>query len=143
MKFIFFYLSASSCLKGALNMVHLPVAAHGVDLYHVKTAGTIVDLSLPQIPICCLDDFISLTKVHRLRRCAVLRSGARLDLDEDQRAAIVGDDIDLPCLHTEIALTYGAAVFREIFRCSLFALRSQYLISHAYELLSPICRSMR
>ena len=143
MKFIFFYLSASSCLKGALNMAHPPIAVDGIYLYHVKTAGTIVDLSLPQIPICCLDDFISLAEVHCLRRSAVLRSGARLHLDEDQRAAIVGDDIDLPCLHTEIALTYGAAVFREIFRCSLFALRSQYLISHAYELLSPICRSMR
>ena len=122
MKFIFFYLSASSCLKGALNMVHPPIAVDGIYLYHVKTAGTIVDLSLPQIPICCLDDFISLAKIHRLRRSAVLRSGARLHLDEDQRAAIVGDDIDLPCLHAEVALTYGAAVFREIFRSSLFAL---------------------
>ena len=114
MKFIFFYLSASSYLKGTPNMTHPPIAVDGIYLYHVKTAGT--------IPICCLDDFISLAEVHCLRRSAILRSGACLHLDEDQRAAIVGDDIDLPCLHAEVALTYGAAVFREIFRSSLFAL---------------------
>ncbi len=39
---------AGLCLKSPFDMTHRPIAsADGIHFYHVKTAGTIVDLSLP------------------------------------------------------------------------------------------------
>jgi hypothetical protein len=81
---------------------------------HVDAAGLLLAVGLGAIELEEHAELSPFALVDRLLGCAESDAAARLDLDEDERVAVLGDDVDLPEAAAPVACEDSEALFLEV-----------------------------
>ena len=111
-------------------MAHRMRGARDEDFDDVEAAVSVFEPVLLHIEKRRAENALLLRAPHRLRRHAEARRAARLDLDEEQGAAVFGDDIDLAHLRSELTRHDAAAAPFQVSRRRFLSLIAEALLRH-------------